>query len=121
MLQAIEDFFMSKGGRTSTTWAGGWNLGETTTIRIPKALKDELMAYARARDRGEIPPKCLLQGNADAVLSAIAAYINLKKSVRHHNQFNQGRELDINTRAWDELRKFQKLVKEQPQTLGLNE
>jgi hypothetical protein len=97
---------------------GTWNMGETTTIRIPKALKDELMAYARARDAG----KSLLQGNnSDVVLSAIAKYIDFKKSSRHHNQHNQGRELDLNTRAWDELRKFKKLVEEQPHRIGLNE
>jgi hypothetical protein len=106
-----------KGGRTSTTWAGGWNMGETTTVRIPKALKGELMAYARARDAGE----CLLQGNnSDVVLSAIAAYKKIRSTSIHPNQFSKG-NMNINTRAWDELRRFAKLVEEQPHLLGLNE
>lgn len=50
---------------------------------------------------------------------AIALYIEMRKVSRHNNQHNQGKELDTSTRTWDELRKFQKLVEEQPQLLGL--
>ncbi|HEY9800623.1 MAG TPA: hypothetical protein V6D25_09705 [Leptolyngbyaceae cyanobacterium] len=42
-----------KGGKTSTTWSGSsWIHGETKAVRIPVALEAEIMAYARARDRG---------------------------------------------------------------------
>jgi hypothetical protein len=111
---------VNKGGRTSTTWETGsnWNYGKTKTVRIPEALESQVMAYARVIDAN----KGVSHGNtADVILSAIAKYIEFKKSSRHHNQNNQGRELDLNTRAWDELRKFQKLVEEQPHLLGLNE
>ncbi len=108
----------NRGGRTSTTMAGTWNMGETTTIRIPKALKDELMAYARARDAGE----CLLQGNnSEIILNAIAQYIEIRKRDRHNNQHNKDKELNLEARTWDELRRFAKLAQEQPELLGLNQ
>jgi hypothetical protein len=110
---------MSKGGRTSTTWTGStWQHKETKAIRIPAVFADEIMAYAKALDEGN----SLVQGNSDdVVLNAIAAYIELRKRDRHANQHNQGKELDIKARTWDELRKFAKLVEEQPQILGLGE
>ncbi|MBD2360055.1 hypothetical protein H6G36_02375 [Anabaena minutissima FACHB-250] len=111
---------MAKGGKTSTTWARGssWQHGETKVIRVPVALEAEVMAYARALDSG----KAVLHGNdAEVILTAIAAYIELRKASRHNNQHNQAKELDISARTWDELRKFAKLVEESPQVLGLNE
>ncbi|MBE9054176.1 hypothetical protein IQ243_28050 [Nostocales cyanobacterium LEGE 11386] len=106
-----------RGGRTATTWTGGsWNHGETKTIRVPAALADEIMVYAKALDSC----KAVSHGNSrDIILQAIAAYIEFKKASRHPNQY--GKELDTNTRAWDELRKFQKLVQERPEILGLPE
>ncbi|MBD2503412.1 hypothetical protein [Anabaena azotica] len=107
---------MGKGGITSTTWTSGstWEHGDTTTIRVPVALKADVMAYARAKDKGE----ALLHGNSkEIILGAIAAYTELRKRDRHPNQHNK--ELDTNARTWDELRKFAKLLAEQPHLLGL--
>ncbi|MBD2365177.1 hypothetical protein H6G36_29170 [Anabaena minutissima FACHB-250] len=109
---------MAKGGRTSTTWTSGssWQSGETKTVRIPIALEAKIMAYARALDSGE----AVLHGNSqEIILSAIAAYIELRKSSRHNNQFNQGRELDTNVRTWDELRKFKQMVINNPELLEI--
>ncbi|MBW4556416.1 MAG: hypothetical protein KME59_10830 [Trichormus sp. ATA11-4-KO1] len=108
---------MRGGGRTATTWTGSaWRHKETKAIRIPAVFADEIMAYAKALDNGNSH----VQGNTrDEILKAIAAYIEFKKASRHPNQY--GKELDTNTRAWDELRKFQKLVQERPEILGLPE
>lgn len=107
---------MSKGGRTSTTWDKTWNLGKTKVIRVPEVLEAEVIAYARARDKGE----SLLQGNIqDEILNAIANYIIYRAGSRHANQ--HGKTVDVSARTWDELRKFAKLVEEQPQLLGLDE
>jgi hypothetical protein len=106
---------MAKGGRTSTTWTGSsWRHGETRTIRVPAALADEIMSYARALDSGN----AVSQGNTqENILSAIANYILWRGGSRHPNQ--HGKTVDVSARTWDELRKFAKLVEEQPELLGL--
>jgi hypothetical protein len=106
---------MNKGGKTSTTWASGssWRAGETKVIRVPVALADEIMAYARALDSRE----AMLHGNSgDATLVAIALYIGWRRGNRHTNQHQK--ELDTSTRAWDELRKFWGMVQREPEKLG---
>lgn len=105
-----------KGGRNQTTWAAGWNSGATKVIRVPEVLAGEILNYARRLDGGE----SLLQGNEqEIILNAIAAYIEIRSSARHSNQFTQGKEFTTEARTWDELKKFTKLVKENPQILGL--
>lgn len=110
-------FFMGlQGGKNATTWAAGWNSGQTKVIRVPEVLADEIMNYARALDSG----KSLLQGNEqEIILNAIAQYIQLRAAQRHANQFTQGKEFSTEARTWDELKKFTKLVKESPQSLGI--
>ncbi|BAZ50137.1 hypothetical protein NIES4103_27510 [Nostoc sp. NIES-4103] len=107
---------MSKGGWTSGTRTSGstWSSGKTQTIRVPIALVDEIMAYARALDSGI----GLSQVNrADVILEAIDYYIKFRGKNFRPNQHS--RKPDLTSRAWDELRKFQKLVKENPQVLGI--
>jgi hypothetical protein len=41
------------GNRTPTTWDSGWNSGVTKTIRLPVALANEVIRYARALDNGD--------------------------------------------------------------------
>lgn len=91
---------MNKGGRTSTTWEKGsnWCSGATTTIRVPIALVPKVMKYAREIDAG-----------VDPILNAIDQYIEMKRQNYQPNQYSK-ELMDINTRAWDELRKFRKLV-----------
>ena len=105
-----------KGGRTKTTWEGGWNSGKTKTIRVPEALAESVLEYARKLDAD-----CLVTGNTadeqEIIVKAIAAYIELKRQSYHPNQHSQA--LDINTRPWDEMRKFRAIVQDHTQKLGL--
>lgn len=48
-------------------------------------------------------------------LGMIDRYIEFKRLNYHPNQYS--RKLDTSTRAWDELRKFQKLIRESPELL----
>jgi hypothetical protein len=107
---------MGKGGRTATTWQGGWNSGNTTPIRVPIALKDDVLAYARAVDSKLINGVPLPTGDfLEFTLGLIDRYIEYKRLNYHPNQNSQ--ELDISTRAWDEMRKFQRLLRESPELL----
>lgn len=111
---------MSKGGTTSTTWQAGstWHSGKTKVIRVPEAIADKVMAYARFID-ADI---AVLHGNRDdsqdIILGAIAKYIAFKKRNYHANQHSKS--LDISTRPWDELRRFRGMVQNQPEKLGLH-
>ena len=112
---------MSKRRVRGIPWQSGWNSGKTTSIRIPIALKDDILAYARAVDAKLIIDKSpnipLLPGDflQQFTLEVIDRYIEYKRLIYHPNQ--NSRELDISTRPWDELRKFQKLIQESPQLL----
>ncbi|MEH2001100.1 MAG: hypothetical protein V7L00_20515 [Nostoc sp.] len=110
---------MNKGGRTSTTWERGssWNSGKTTTIRVPIALKSQILDYARTLDSTftantpETIPE-LLQGD---FLQIIDRYITWRtKNYRSTQLFLKP---DITARTWDELRKLQKLLRESPELL----
>lgn len=107
---------MNRGGKTPGTWVRGssWQHGETKVIRVPAALEAQIMAYARALDSGN---DVLHVNRVDTVLSAIAKYILFKRRVYHPNQHST--ELDISTRAWDELRRFRGMVQNEPEKLGL--
>lgn len=107
---------MNKGGHTSGTWGSGssWRSGTTKTIRVPVALEAQIMEYARAVDSG-IGVSHVNTG--DLILKVIDRYIEYKRQNYHPNQ--NSKKLDTSTRAWDELRKFQKLVQENPQALGI--
>ncbi|MBL1199911.1 MAG: hypothetical protein FWK04_12685 [Nostoc sp. GBBB01] len=103
---------MNKGGRTSTTWKSGstWRSGKTKLIRVPEAIADEVLAYARLVDSDN----AVLHGNrADTVLNAIAQYTEMRQGSRHPNQHSKGKGLDTRSRTWDELRRFQEWVKNQ--------
>lgn len=113
---------MPKGGRKSTTWKAGWNGGKTKLIRMPIVLEHDILAYARAVDSKLITDKSrnipLLPGDflQEFTLGVIDRYIEFKRLNYHPNQ--NSRQLDTSTRAWDELRKLQKLLQESPQLLG---
>lgn len=113
-----------KGGRTATTWAAGssWKTDcgkKMKTIRVPEAIADEVMRCAREIDADNAVSHGITEDRREIVLSAIAAYIEMRKSSRHNNQHNQGKELDTTIRTWDEMRKFAKLVEEHPERLGI--
>ncbi|MDZ8052968.1 MAG: hypothetical protein RMX68_005840 [Aulosira sp. ZfuVER01] len=103
----------SKGGRRTTTWGNSWKHGKTTVIRVPEVLELPITEYARQLDAGN----CLVTDNAAIVLDAIDRYITWRKE--NYRATPQSKEPDINSRTWDELRKLQKLLQENPQALGL--
>jgi hypothetical protein len=103
---------MNKGGRRSTTWANTWMHGKTAVIRVPEILADDITEYARQLDAN-----CLVTGNADDILKAIDSYIKIRQESYRPNQHSK--KPDITSRAWDELRKFKKMVIENPEALGL--
>ncbi|WP_445629059.1 hypothetical protein [Nostoc sp. DSM 114167] len=113
---------MPKGGRKSTTWNAGWNGGKTKLIRVPIVLEHDILDYARAVDSKLITDKSrqipMLKGDflQEFTLGLIDRYIELKRHNYHPNQ--NSRKLDTSTRAWDELRKFQKLIQQSPELLG---
>ena len=109
-------------GRTSTTWESlsTWRSGKTTLIRVPIALKDDILAYARAVDSKLIDDQSHtipspLGDFLQFTLKAIERYIEYKRQNYHPNQ--NSRILDTTTRPWDELRKFQKLLRQSPEVL----
>ena len=67
---------MPRGGRRSTTWSPTWNLGKTTTIRIPIAISQELLQIARKIDDGNLDPNSLLQGEIDTSNALLQDKIN---------------------------------------------
>ncbi|MEH2071617.1 MAG: hypothetical protein V7K47_26260 [Nostoc sp.] len=107
---------MSKGGQTQGTWGSGssWHSGPTKTIRVPIALEAQIMEYARAVDSG-IGVSHVNTG--DLLLKVIDSYVDYKRLNYHPHQ--NSKQLDTSTRAWDELRKFQKLLQENPAALGI--
>lgn len=95
-----------------TTWQPGWNTGQTTTIRVPKILVPQIMEFARKLDEEEglyLGQKIILQG--------MDSFIELKRSRYHPNQFS--RALNTDTRSWDALREFKRIVESKPQALFL--
>ena len=113
---------MSTKARIGIPWQPGWNSGKTTLIRVPIALKDDILAYARAvdsklrSDHGQQIP--LLPGDflQEFTLGLIERYIEYKRTIYHPNQ--NSRVLDVSTRPWDELRRFQKLIADSPELLS---
>lgn len=104
--------------RTSTTWesVSTWRNGKTTTVRVPIVLKNEILDYARAVDSNLINDVVPLRAGdflQQFTLAATERYIEFKRQNYHPNQ--NARILDTSTRAWDELRKFQKLLRDSPE------
>lgn len=100
-----------KGGRTPGTWESRskWRHGKTQTIRVPQELAPKILEYAKALDDYVQLPKNVGDiVNQLIILQAIDLYVEWKRQNYHPNQ--NSKQLDINTRAWDELRKFRALV-----------
>ncbi|MEH2445830.1 MAG: hypothetical protein V7K18_08605 [Nostoc sp.] len=112
---------MSKTKSPGIPWRPGWNSGKTTLIRVPIALKQDVLTYARfvdsklITDHGQQIP--LLPGDflQEFTVYLIDRYIQYKRTIYHPNQ--NSRELDISTRSWDELQKFQKLIADSSELL----
>ncbi len=79
----------------------------TKVIRVPIALEEKIMIYARALDE----ENAMLHGISDLILNEIADYIEKRRENLHPNQHSKGKGLDTRSRTWDELRRFQEWVK----------
>jgi predicted alpha/beta-fold hydrolase len=97
-------------GTNDTTWQPTWNNGKTRTIRVPVTLADDILDFARALDQQNFN-----RIYRQVILHAMVQYIEYKRSNYHPNQYS--RKLNTQTRAWDEFRKFMKLVEQQDPVL----
>lgn len=103
---------MSKRRVRGIPWQSGWNSGKTTSIRVPIALKDDVLSYAKAVDSKLINDVPLATGD---FLELIDRYIAWRtKNYRSTQLFAKP---DITARTWDELRKLQKLLQQSPELL----
>lgn len=92
---------MLKPGRNSTSWQPAWNHGKTQSLRVPIALADQILDYARAVDSGLFMDQHL-------ILRAIDFFVEERIAEFHPNQYsNTG---SITSRRWDELRRFRNAV-----------
>jgi hypothetical protein len=101
---------MRANGINNTTWTPAWNHGKTQVIRVPITLVPRILQYAKWLDRNVslIAEDRRGDFSCDVMLQAIDKYIEWKRQNYHPNQHSK--ELDINTRPWDELRKFRAMV-----------
>ena len=91
-----------KGGRRGTTWNSQWNHGNTKHIRVPAALEEQIIEFARALDSGlvHLDSKQLDK----TVLLLIDQFVEQRVGEFHPNQHS--RTASTNSRRWDELRRF---------------
>lgn len=97
---------VGKGGRTGTTWNSQWHHGKTKHIRVPAALEQQIIEFARALDLGQVPvDREVLQ---KTVLLLIDSFVETRISQFHPNQYSSTGS--TTSRRWDELRKFRELI-----------
>ncbi|MEH2377320.1 MAG: hypothetical protein V7K27_00180 [Nostoc sp.] len=104
-------------GKNNTSWQPAWNNGKTRTIRVPIALAEQILDYARTVDAtlAENTPETipeLLQGD---FLQIIDRYIAWRTNNYRSTQLFL--KPDITARTWDELRKLQDLLRQSPELL----
>jgi predicted alpha/beta-fold hydrolase len=95
-------------GTNDTTWQPTWNNGKTRTIRVPVSLAEDILDYARALDQQNFTTIY-----RQVILQALNQYVEYKRQNYHPNQYS--REVNTNTRAWDEFRKFMALIETEAQ------
>ena len=106
---------VSKGGRRNTSWNESWNYGKTKVIRVPEALCDRIMEYARSLDRGLEVPHVSQEQLQKTFLLAIDTFVQQRLEKFHPNQY--ACTGSTNTRRWDELRKLRNLIAQEPQKI----
>ncbi|MFN6484019.1 MULTISPECIES: hypothetical protein [unclassified Nostoc] len=95
-----------KGGRRGTTWNSQWNHGNTKHIRVPVALEQQIMEFARALDCGQVPlDREVLQ---KTILLLIDRYVEQRIAEFHPNQYSSTGS--TTSRRWDELRRFRTAI-----------
>ncbi|WP_445626628.1 hypothetical protein [Nostoc sp. DSM 114167] len=90
-----------KGGRRSTTWQAQWNHGKTKHIRVPAALEQQIIEFARALDSGQVALD-------SQVLLLIDSFVESRIAQFHPNQYSSTGS--TTTRRWDELRRFRSAI-----------
>lgn len=89
-----------KGNAASLTpFAGKWQSGQTQVIRVPVALADQIMTYARSLDSGHSNPAQPI--NNDSLLQVIQKLEQLLDTPR--NNFSRDRR-ELLRSAVDELK-----------------
>ncbi|MBR8832707.1 MAG: hypothetical protein DSM106950_01350 [Stigonema ocellatum SAG 48.90 = DSM 106950] len=95
------------GGRKKTSWKSEWHHGKTKIVRVPEALVEQIIEYARALDAGLVPHISHEQLQK-ATLLAIDQFVEERLEQFHPNQYK--RSGNTETRRWDELRKFRQHI-----------
>ncbi|MDZ8227027.1 hypothetical protein [Nostoc sp. ChiVER01] len=104
-------------GRTSTTWESGstWHSGETTSIRVPISLKNQILDYARSVDFKLVNDQSQNIPDSGDFLQIIDRYIAWR--TKNYRSTLRSAKPDITARTWDELRKLQDLLRKSPELL----
>ncbi len=102
----------TRGGRRNTSWDGNWNYGKTKVIRVPEALCNHIMEYARSLDSGVTAPYINQEQLQKTFLLAIDTFVQQRLEKFHPNQYTC--VPSTNTRRWDELRKLRNLIALEP-------
>lgn len=92
---------MLKPGRNSTSFPPAWNHGQTQSIRVPVALREQILEYAYAIDSGLVADQYLF-------LKTIDCFIKQRIGEFHPNQY--AIRASTTSRRWDELRRFRDAV-----------
>ncbi|AVH73826.1 hypothetical protein NLP_5528 [Nostoc sp. 'Lobaria pulmonaria (5183) cyanobiont'] len=92
---------VGKGGRRGTTWKNHWNHGKTKHIRVPAALEQQIIEFARALDSGQVTLD-------SQVLLLIDSFVESRIAEFHPNQYSCTGS--TTSRRWDELRRFRDAV-----------
>lgn len=88
--------------RNSTTWTavtGSWYHKETKVIRVPAALADEILDYARRLDAGT---PC----NNGNLTDMVEQFIEMKRTNHGQHYTQVGKPLNRNSPRWDVFNEF---------------
>lgn len=99
---------MAKGGRRSTSYTPTWKHGKTRTIRVPIALAEEILKFAKERDEGVTQAKD--EEFWQAFLAAFDCYIE-EESQRDRKGNQYGKEFKAEGTRWYFFSKFKEWVK----------
>lgn len=108
---------MLRPGQNSTSFRPAWNHGKTQSIRVPIALAEQILDYAKTVDAtlAENTPETIPELLQEDFLQIIDRYIAWRtKNYRSTQLFAKP---DITARTWDELQKLRKLLQESPELL----
>lgn len=107
----------TRGGRRSTSYTPTWKNGKTQTIRVPIALAEQILSFAKKLDeQGSIEVTQAKSGQQidalDAILAEINTYIQTNQFGTGANQYKRKGELKNidKCRDWKHLLKFKRTI-----------